>query len=274
MSFWKIETIDSWADFEKNIEALNSNDWIFRGQRSSSWDIGTSFYRELNALPTINQATALSYEMSIVREFSQSYKLYDSNYTFTEVPDTSHKHYHEKFTKNHFEKLSVLQHYGAPTRLTDWTFSPYVGLFFGLDGAVGDFSLFALNREKIYTIAEKKLGPNYYQFKDNLFQNSNAEFVYEYIPEIVTERIRIQQGLFLVPSIFNKTLDEILESNYAVKNGYNEAKELVGIKFILKKEDIQTYWNKLRKMNITHETVYPGFEGFCKSLKLNIISPR
>ena len=33
------------------------------------------------------------------------------------------------------EWLSLMQHYGAPTRLLDWTYSFYAAVFFAVDGA-------------------------------------------------------------------------------------------------------------------------------------------
>ena len=38
-----------------------------------------------------------------------------------------------------------MQHHGAPTRLIDFTWSPYVAAFFALERATGDAAVWAVN---------------------------------------------------------------------------------------------------------------------------------
>ena len=58
---------------------------------------------------------------SIIRRFKRQYHLYSSA-----SPDFD----------DHVEWLAIMQHHGAPTRLLDITYSPYVALYFALEGYV------------------------------------------------------------------------------------------------------------------------------------------
>ena len=47
------------------------------------------------------------------------------------------------------EWLSLMQHHGAPTRLLDFTWSPYVAAFFALYRATADAAVWAFNPAQI-----------------------------------------------------------------------------------------------------------------------------
>ena len=48
-----------------------------------------------------------------------------------------------------FQWLALMQHHGAPTRLLDFTWSPYVAAFFALERATSDAAVWALNPANI-----------------------------------------------------------------------------------------------------------------------------
>jgi len=63
----------------------------------------------------------------------------------------------------YLEWLAVLQHYGTPTRLLDWTYSPTVAAYFALreiphSSVVTDTCIWALNLGKLKTLVIEQTG--------------------------------------------------------------------------------------------------------------------
>jgi hypothetical protein len=93
---------------------VDQTGWIFRGHKSHLFRLQPSIEREY---PYFNWPEV---EHKILREFQSKAPMHMNP---TQLPRT------------HEEKLSwlaIMQHYGAPTRLLDFTYSPYVALYFAL----------------------------------------------------------------------------------------------------------------------------------------------
>ena len=79
----------------------------FRGEEDETWELKPTLYRNHN----LNY-----YERELTRDFkNQAYSLLSNN-----------------FPKNEFEWLFLMQHYGLPTRLLDFTESSLTALFFAI----------------------------------------------------------------------------------------------------------------------------------------------
>lgn len=263
---WKEITVEDWAHFTDLIDSFNNNDWIFRGQSNTQWSLVSSLHRECKSVDLkIHNENCIQIEGKTIREFKSSYKLY-SNQQIKEVKN----YFVEELLEEKLSILSIMQHYGAPTRLLDWTYSPYIAGFFALDGARDNFCIYALNLKCINSHNMNTLNNNASPQNAIFYVGDEPVeyFLYPYDPIEKNQRLRIQQGLFLVPSLVNVTFDEILEK-YGIENGKLDG-EVVAAKLIFEKKNLEYWWAKLIQMNITHETIYPGLEGFCKSLKLNI----
>lgn len=86
--------------------------WIFRGHKRASYPLQ----------PSIERVSACDWaeaEYRILREFQSKARMHMDP---IQLPPVHHK----------LGWLAIIQHYGAPTRLLDFTYSPYVALYFAL----------------------------------------------------------------------------------------------------------------------------------------------
>lgn len=124
MSWNQIE-ISSWNELVKIIDSTKSyqstlSPWIFRGQCNESWSLQTTILRKIS-LHKISKNNALGIEKRLYREFRTKYRLYCNH----DIPN------YEKFEALCY--LGMMQHYSCPTRLLDWTESPYIATFFAVE---------------------------------------------------------------------------------------------------------------------------------------------
>lgn len=103
------KTISSISDLITNLKDdfsdSNTNIW-YRGQSHSSWDLMPGFYRE----------SSTTSESTLLKRFKQSASMLL-----------------DKDPVNSFSWMFLMQHYGLPTRLLDWSESPLIALYFALE---------------------------------------------------------------------------------------------------------------------------------------------
>lgn len=169
------------------------------------------------------------------------------------------------------EWLSIMQHFGAPTRLLDFTFSPYVALFFAAERITSDFTVYEIDLLELKKL-NNSLGVRYNEnqlqslliTKDN---NINHPIVVPYEPKYQNERLIAQQGLFLFSNQLDGKLDKVL-------NEYNSASPFIKqYVFNMDKSDVKKLITKLKTMNIDNLRLFPGIEGMAKSQYLSLLEP-
>lgn len=272
---WHEYTVNSWAEYEKCIFTFARGKWIFRGQADSSWHLESSLYREFTKVKQLYEEIGFNveidynkYEYKLLTEFRSSYNLYSNHKLYEPASDE-----YPEIAKYHLEAWSLMQHHGAPTRLIDWTFSPYVAAFFALDGARNDYCVYALEPHMLQRVDIQRIEPAQYNRWITFLRTDKTSptFVKMFEPIAKSERVRRQQGLFLVPNRNNETLSSILQS-YNIKDGKIGGEgQYVAHKFIFPKRLMLDSWSKLQQMNINHETLYAGMDGFSRSLKLKLL---
>ncbi len=171
--------------------------------------------------------------------------------------------------------LSLAQHHGLPTRLMDWTYSPYVALHFAtsnLERFDSDGAIWAVNYVKAHSLLPPKLheeleseGANVFTVKmlsetinslKDLDQLSKSDFVIFFEPPSIDERIVNQFAFFSIFSNAQARLDEWL-----LKHPECWRKLIIPAKL---KWEIR---DKLDQANITERVLFPGLDGLSSWLK-------
>jgi hypothetical protein len=255
---WDTVFVNSWEEFDKELRLLKGRDWLYRGQADVEWPLRTSLDRLFADMQPIIEAAKGStrkfaekkHESLLVKSFQR-----DANLYLRFLPDI----------KNKLEWLAVMQHYGAPTRLFDVTFSPHIATYFALEAGSGQCSVFAFNHTVIKKQNQKIMNAkNYRSLREKIF-NSKETFLIVFDPENGNERLVVQQGLFLVPSQIDQSFQDILGSYVEFSD------EPICKKFIIPAHLRLDGVERLRKMNITSATLFPGIDGYCKSLRFHIL---
>ncbi len=123
-------TITSVAELLDALRQHSANEIIwYRGHTSSGWDLLPSIARPPRSIDA---------ELTVLKRFKQN------AYPFLSSPPSTE-----------WEWLFLMQHYGAPTRLLDWTESPLIGLYFAVDDheSTQDGCVWALRPIKLNEIA-------------------------------------------------------------------------------------------------------------------------
>lgn len=236
---------------------LNSN-WIFRGQRDSSWNIESSLERFLKPIG--------------FSEFAR--KLED--YFISEFRARAH-HYisRDMLPRTKLGWLSLMQHHGVPTRLIDFTEAPFIALFFafdGHDGAENDAAVWAFNFSKIdndsfdYLKRFGRLSEDYEWVKSNRDQafdkyvdGNSHELLWVTEPDLHNLRLENQKGTFLLSGKLDKAVMDYLE--YESTHGEATAK-----KFVIPGCFRSDIFRLLNSMGIDNRRIYPGLDGLAKDL--------
>jgi hypothetical protein len=280
---WKEIKISSWMDLIKKLDDMKEKRMVYRGQPNHNWTLETSFKREIGLFSKLKKENE-SIELMLIRLEKEMISNFKSQY---------HLYTNDLLNDNNdLYNLSVLQHYGAPTRLLDWSYSPFISTFFAVNSNFNDdASIFALNLEYITQVNQIKVdefrvltnsnsksidiigyGKHYADFKDRSKDESYDEkiILMGYEPEKKNIRLARQQGLFLVSSKIDVTFEEIL-SSYNIVNGSNEDSDDIAIKLVIDKNIKMELINNLQMMNISNEILFPEMEGYCKSIKYRLL---
>jgi hypothetical protein len=261
----------NWDDLIRRLERLG-NDWIHRAQRRASWPLKTTFERHVPADYKPREA-----EKIWRKEFERRAHFYLSP---QHVP------------RDTVEWLALMQHYGAPTRLLDFTKSPYVASYFAIEdeGEEPACAVWSVNRDwchqeaaailhdspsthKIVQGIRRKFSGKPAQISlgtmmaverdetvfDSVVIKHSPTVVLPIEPQRLGERLSVQSGTFLCTG----NLDRSFMDNLGEMNDWQGNVR----KFTLAFEHRGLGLEKLRRMNITRASLFPGLDGFAQSFR-------
>jgi hypothetical protein len=171
--------------------------------------------------------------------------------------------------------LSLAKHHGLPTRLLDWTYSPYVAMHFATHN-VRDFdqdgAIWCVDYRQSNELLPRKLRKILEDDDANIFTTEmlnrvattleafdsmgSDDFVLFFEPPSLDERIVNQFALFSLPSSANLSLEELLKRREAT---YRRIILPAALKWEIR--------DKLDQVNITERVLFPGLDGLSQWLK-------
>jgi hypothetical protein len=249
--------IENWNHLCEIVEKLPRNKWIFRGQQNATWPIDSTLYRlfkekESNRKRRIisRKDTKTKFEMFLIQEFKRGC--------------LSHNYYYIK-NWSELDVLTMMQHYGAPTRLIDFTISPYIALFFAIERGDSDAAIFCINTHEFNNLDIDGLAEEEYG-EDAVWKNQKGDksFLLPLFPKVSNERLLAQQGVFVVPSNIYESFEKIVEAYI-----YNPDEQMF-LKLVIPKSLRETFVQRLITLNITSSSLFPGFDGFCRGLSFSV----
>lgn len=249
--------VESWSDlqeklfqntWDENLNRFRSN-FVYRGMEDSRHKLETSLMRIKGPYDLL--------ERHLLRNFRKyAYK-------------------NEIVGNSIWNWLAMAQHHGLPTRMLDWTYSPYIALHFTTasmrnfdrDGVIWAVDYSRINNylpdELITVIREEGSNTFTVEMLDSVctslsefdgLQKENFALFFE--PPALDERIINQHALFSLMSSPKGMLDKWLSQH----------SELY-FRIIIPKELKWEIRDKLDQANITERVLFPGLDGLSKWLK-------
>jgi len=262
--------------------------WLFRGHNDPREPLRTSLEKAFCNIASIKidkekdvkdllqnkfmDASIWEIERGLIRRFKRQYHHFD-----VRLPESG----------NYIEWLSIMRHYGAPNRMLDWSYSFFVAVFFAIEDSISEkgAAIWALEKNAIIKTAKslKYIGAKLKKDEDIKKKETWEKcfycpidpqlFVFPANPFRLNERLVIQQGDLLCQGDISKTFEENLAAVLPQSTDKAHSK-LRKYTLDFNAKERQTALLALHRMNINRATLFPGLEGFSKSLKTLMASPK
>lgn len=263
----KGKPVENWPAFLRIAATGFDGKWYFRGALAH-WRLETSIERAavdwgfaLNDLPRV--------ERRVIGEFKRAYP--------PELRGTAPS------DADYLAWLALMQHHGAPTRLLDWTYSPFVAAYFALETLLAD-------REPNHEAAVWAVSGRLLERVEELFPSELSSLVKEFghtrdgtifrhlflelnppvrvvgavSPFTLNQRLVIQQGVFLCPGDISVSFEENLSALLTrSESGWLR-------KYLFPRSVLREALESLFRMNMHQATLFPGLDGYARRLRTRL----
>ncbi|RYD75694.1 MAG: FRG domain-containing protein [Sphingobacteriales bacterium] len=246
--------LPSWHEFKLYVHHFSEN-WAYRGQANAAWIL-------VNA---IERTDFIHFDNSIEANFVAEFQRGARNYL---SKDETPEHL--------IEWLALMQHHGAPTRLLDFSKSPYIAAYFAFEFCPirdsHNVAIWCVNMEHLKRKALKILAKEFDSelkeaknlINEKLFQvlfyQNNKSLVFPVEPFRMNRRYSLQQSIFVSTGTsvtpFMKQLN-FLEA---------ELPKAV-VKIEIPSTEKKLALRELHKMNLHRASLFPDLDGYALSLK-------
>lgn len=273
---------ETWDDLlqmyaEYNEPVSDDRRWVFRGDRPGI-PLETKLRRAFQDYE-VRYDKREAHELETVRAFQRKAALYLE---------------HEPDKDDILEWLAVMRHHGAPARLVDFTYSFYLAVYLALaenpKGVVWVLNAARFNKpqfvkDKIWARGDgqefdeirERLGPAEDllgiriagdKIEDlaitHYLMKNPVPLVYAVNPFKLNKRLTMQQGLFLLAGDPKATFRENLDGCFDSEEELRENAHMISLEVSVRERNRILF--ELKKMNISNEVLFPGLDGFAKSL--------
>ncbi len=251
---WQTDRITSWSQFQAIIESMNlfhesKPTLFFRGQANADWALTPSLTRLIsNGIPGVDKS--LGIEFGAFRRFRESYKIFSD-----EDPGEN----------EHVAWWVLMQHYSCPTRLLDWSLSPYVATYFAVcDLQETDAALWCLSANHLEKRTEERYGS---MSRDNqkFWDAKDGMAVYPFFPTKHSVRSHIQQGVFTISSNLKTIHSE------GIAEAFPDDSDCLPVKFSIDSTLKLEFMARLHSMNISAASLFPGIDGLGRTIRDHVV---
>lgn len=241
---------DIFIQFDKYNQSVNQDRMIYRGLKEAAYKMYTSSQRDW-----IYKNSDIEYSEYLENHLDKAKKW--NNGILKKYLNS----YNNGLEEKNLAYFSIMQHYGLPTPLLDFSDNPFVALYFackdvekcyydyGIENIRNYFSIYFISadwlKENYYTITLKDEDINLKDIQENVYHLENDCFVNNNL------NIIAQKGLFLINTSSKNDLISVFK-----KNNNDREQEFFGC-YNIHKSLASIIIDKLKTKGIIEETLFP-----------------